>query len=218
MKQEHPSYALVSISRVSGGSGTFFGSALPDHRTHFEISVTRASLEHDEHHFDRYDPGPELLRIRMTAAQFAEMITTMNVYGGTPCTLTRFQGQLVDSPPRDSKVEAQRVHQSFQERVLAISREVDEGLPRMREILEKKSISKDDRKELLRALELAGRRLRDRVPFILEMFQEATQRVAVQAKAEVDAMVTALTHRTGLRELQKKSSFLLLGAGDEDES
>lgn len=92
---EHPSWALIRASRVSGGTN-LFGSDYK-HHTYMTLSIQRA---------ERIGTGAssmtmgknEYLEIAMTEAQFARLIASAGVGTGIPCTLKRHNGELIEEP------------------------------------------------------------------------------------------------------------------------
>jgi hypothetical protein len=115
-EREHPSYGLVHISRVSSGTSAtrLFGSPLAHHYGTIRISIGSAKWLHGLHH-DRYfgSNRGEHVEIEMSAAQFADMITSLNIGGGTPCTIRRLAGAEVPSPP-DYATEAEHIRDNFE--------------------------------------------------------------------------------------------------------
>lgn len=143
----HPSYGLVQFSRRQG-SPRLFGSALEDHQHYVCLSIRRAQLLRGPHG-DRYY-GPlrgDLIEVNLSAAQFGELLTTMNVAMGVPCTIDYLNHQKVEDPP-EIPTEARSVRDGFQESL----REFAKGLPakarHVRNILQKKQLNKDDRAQI----------------------------------------------------------------------
>ena len=87
--ETHPSYGCISISQVSG-KGVLFGSEV-SHQHFLSLTISEARRVVDEPR-EFVMSNRELVRVSMTQAQFAEMITSPNRGGGTPCTIDRFTG------------------------------------------------------------------------------------------------------------------------------
>jgi hypothetical protein len=115
-EREHPSYGLIRISRVTGGPGAarLFGSPLANHYGTIRLSIGSAKWTHGLHH-DRYygSMHGEHVEIEMSAAQFADMITSLNVGSGTPCTIRYLAGVQIPNPP-DYATEAEHIRDSFE--------------------------------------------------------------------------------------------------------
>lgn len=90
VRESHPSYGTISINHVSG-SVPLFDSDLKHH--HFvEISIQEADKFIDGDREMVMGKNRSLAKVWMSAAQFAEFITTPNRGSGTPCTIRQVQG------------------------------------------------------------------------------------------------------------------------------
>ena len=100
--ESHPAWGMVEFSRVEhGGPCRLFGSSLTNHGTTIILRVWEASRKHDCGQ-DWYHGSirKELIAVEMSAAQFAGLLTTMNVGNGVPCTIRHVQGvQRPEVPP-----------------------------------------------------------------------------------------------------------------------
>jgi hypothetical protein len=159
----------------------------------------------------------DIIEVDLSAAQFAELLTTMNVGLGVPGTLRRLNNQRVPEPP-DLPNESEAIQESFGEDLKEFSKKVSEdSLPRARAILGKKYLSQGDKDELLKILQGVSDRLRSHVPFILQLFGESVTKRVSAAKTEVDSLFTTLLQRVGMRALQESpTNSLLPTLGDPD--
>jgi hypothetical protein len=200
---KHPSYVAVSFSRRSGNP-RLFGSTLQTHYGYVTLVVSHATLVRGEHD-DRYDHSisGDLLEIDFSAAQFAELLTTMNVATGTPGTLRRLHNRRIPEPPElPGRVE--HIQETFEVDLKATAAEVlGKDVPRARAILEQKTLTKADRHELMTMFDRVARKLTDHAPFVVQMMNEAvTERVSA-AKAEVDAVLTSTLNRLGAASMDR---------------
>lgn len=213
----HPSYCLVAFSRRNG-SPKLFGSSLTDHYSYVTLQVKKAELIREDNG-DRYNSSMsgDIIEVDLSAAQFAELLTTMNVGLGVPGTLRRLNNQRVPEPP-DLPNESEAIQESFGEDLKEFSKKVSEdSLPRARAILGKKYLSQGDKDELLKILQGVSDRLRSHVPFILQLFGESVTKRVSAAKTEVDSLFTTLLQRVGMRALQESpTNSLLPTLGDPD--
>lgn len=209
MEFAHPSYCLVSFSRRQGNP-RLFGSSLKRHYHYVTLSIKRAKLIRTDTD-DIYDGSicGDIVEVSMSAAQFAELITTMNVGLGVPGTLTRLNNQGIAEPP-DLSSEAENIQETFAKDLRDFSKSVlEQAIPRAKEILAKTSLTKADRAELLGILERVSNRLRDTTPFIIETFNEAVGKRVSAAKTEIDSLFSLLLKKTGLKALQGQLTNLL---------
>jgi hypothetical protein len=147
--------------------------------------------------------------VDLSPAQFAELLTTMNVGGGVPGTMTRFNGQQIE-PYEETEHEAQRVKSYFADTMKQEVAEFKKAQEEIESLLEnKKNLSKSDRERVNGILDRMIQHLESNTPFYLEQFEESTQKIVTQAKAEVDAFVTNAVVTTGLEALRANSPKLL---------
>lgn len=84
VETKHPSYGMISLSRISAHGRALFGSSIT-HENSIELTISRASDIRDLHR-NWYNPREELIRVEMSPTQFVEAMTTMNTTG-IPCTI-----------------------------------------------------------------------------------------------------------------------------------
>lgn len=212
----HPSYGLIHISRVTGGPGAknLFGSPLAHHYGTIRLSVGTAKWIHSLHH-DRYQGSlwGEHVEIEMSAAQFADMITSLNMGGGTPCTIRRLAGAEVPSPP-DHATEAEHIRDNFEGSLDKYKAKARVYRKKIEDLTSK--LSEKARREIRIALDVIEDQLSDNVPFVLKQFQEATTRITSSAKAEVEAFVTGVVRAAGIEAIAGGKLPSLLSSGTRD--
>lgn len=200
----HESYGLVSFSRKTGNPGKLFGSALENHFSYITLSVRKGKLIRDGHGYDRYygSMRGDVIEVDLSAAQFAELLTTMNVGMGTPCTIRSVNGiPCAAAPELDS--EAETVRSDFKERMKNTIKTFQEGFDKTSELLEKKSLSKKDREEILSTYNRLIQELATNAPYYVELFEEASEKVVQSAKAEVDAFTASVVSAVGLQAIKQ---------------
>jgi hypothetical protein len=206
--QTHPSYGNASFHRITGQAGKLYGSALPDHHATVRLTISRSSFKHDLGR-DWHHASNELIEVEFSAAQFAELLTTMNVGQGTCCTIRRIregsQYAQVPGPPQDLQLEHERVSEAFREETDELVDRMRQDLEKVDQLLAKKGALTVKEKEQVRNILHKGlRHAREDAPFLVDQFQEATQKTVTAAKAEVDASLTAVVQKLGFEQLQKQ--------------
>jgi hypothetical protein len=99
-KFTHPSYGHAAFTRVTGGIGRLYGSAITDHGSCVELKISTSELVRDRGlSYEHYYARDRIITVMFSEAQFATLITTMNVSEGAPCTINRREGKAVESPP-----------------------------------------------------------------------------------------------------------------------
>jgi hypothetical protein len=215
-EREHPSYGLVSISRITGGSGArrLFGSPLANHYGTIRLSIGTAKWIHGLHH-DRYYGSlrGEHIEVEMSAAQFADMITSLNMGSGTPCTIRHLAGAQIPPPP-DYATEAEHIRDNFEGSLDKYKAKARTYRKKIEELTSK--LSTKAKEEIRIALDVIEDQLSSNVPFVVKQFQEATTRITSAAKAEVDAFVTGVVRAAGLEAIAGGKLPSLLSSGDPD--
>lgn len=206
IREKHVSYGMVSFSRRTGDPGRLFGSALKSHGAYVTLAIKRAELIHDGGHDYFYgNTRGDIVEVDMSAAQFAELLTTMNVGLGTPCTIRWLDGKRVESPP-ESPLEVEKIRSQFKREVREHVASMEKEMDGLKDLLEKKNLGQADRKTILSKFESMLRKYRDSAPFMLDQFEEATEKVVQHAKAEVDAFVTHNVIAEGLRSIAERAA------------
>lgn len=196
-QHQHASYGMLSISRsMNSNTQRLFGSSLASHYSTIHLRVRRGQWEHDLHEDRYYSVDPTLIEIEMSAAQFAEAITTLNS-GTTPCTVRFFQG-FVDEPP-DIETEVERVKSKFKDEL----QDMVKVLKEQRADIEKHTtkLSEKAKGAVKVALDVMVQQLTSNIPFVLEQFNEASDRVVSAAKQEIEAFAMHALRAAGLQAL-----------------
>lgn len=200
---EHESYVLVSFSRRQG-SPRLFASMIERHHSYITLQVKKAILRRSDTG-DRFDGSiaADIIEVDMSAAQFAELLTTMNIGLGVPGTMRRCMGKFIEEPP-ELPGEVEYIKEDFSNELREFSQKIlSDKLPRIRTLLEQKTLNKAERAEILTAFESISNKLKGSVPFILDMFNEAVVRRVTAAKQEIDSLFTTVLHKAGLKQLQE---------------
>ena len=211
--ETHPSYGVVKFTRVGGGKNHLFGSSLPYHYGYIEIQVSTARQIKEIGRFECYD-DKNIVRAKLSAAQFAELLTTMNHGCGTACTIDYLGGERIEGPKfvetesEYTKRKTEDLLNEFHQQDLELAEYVLEKLSA------KGAFVKADR---AKAASLIQSLLRGSgagtVSHALDYYRKSVERVKTAAKAEVDAAVTFMVQKAGLESLKGK----LLGKGTENE-
>lgn len=220
--ETHPAYGMVAFNRVQGSPGKLFGSALPQHGTFIRLVVRQGSRKHDLGCDWVMGTGPSIVEAWLSASQFAELLTTMNIGDGVPCTLTRIEGRKVPEMPQDEQTEAERTYEAGETKMSVFADELKEEISAMRKkILSKGALSMAARREVVSLLDKVLRETEANMPFALRSFQEAVDKTSTQAKAELDAVVSQAITAKGLEALGVAGPLRLevgevIDEGDDD--
>lgn len=205
-KEEHPSYGMVGFSRVTGNPGRLFGSPLRSHESFVTLRVSHGVRIH-ELGYDRFY-GPirgEILEVILSAGQFSELLTTMNIGNGVPCTIRYIDGKEVPKPPEESELEVEKVRKGFKKDMKDIVSQIKKDRADLNKLLDKKTLSKADKDTISWIVGKVEQHVEANMPFMLSQFEEASEKVVKHAKAEVDAFITSNIIAAGLRAIKERA-------------
>ncbi len=201
--KKHPAFGMLRFSRVSGDPGKLFGSELSSHMGSIRMELTssdeRRSLSTTYYH----GSNKPLCEVEMSAAQFAELITSLNMGSGVPVTI-RYVADTEGARPyiEDTETLHQQIKTEIKaktERISTTARDLQGQLSKM---LAESKLPKAKQAELNA---LAARIVMDidqNLPYTLDQYQEAAEQVGAKAKAELDAYATNLIHQLGTKALK----------------
>lgn len=198
-RHDHPAFAQVSVSRVqNGSSNALYGSALEDHHTTIRIRICRSYMIHALAR-DWYHGADELIEVELSAAQYAEMLTSHNIGSGVPCTLRYVNREEVPRLPAKPTTEAGRVTQGFAEKMKTLRKSLQPRAASIMKLAEK--LSAKAREELRIDLQVILQEIDSNIPFVLDSFNEATTKIVSAAKHEIEAFTMHGIMRAGLKAL-----------------
>lgn len=198
----HKSFGQISFSRTHSNGTRFYGSELSQNNyISFEISN---STKIKELGFERYSPSgtPTIIRGRMTAGQFAEMITSMNCEG-IPCTLEYINGYKVENLPEEENYKEFNIRK-FEERMINFSNKFEEVRKNTALLVKKPKLSKEDKRVLLHNLEWIHTEIARNIPYFAKEFQDQTDKVVLEAKTEIENAMLHKVTQLGLQALEAK--------------
>lgn len=216
IEESHESFGLLAISRVSGGA-RLFGSHLEQHQHFITLSISRAKVCHGLSS-DRYHPTKELISIDLSAAQFAEAITSLNSGVGSPCTIESINHVVMENVPEEAQSEHTKVREGFAKSIEKTTVSLEKARDEFGEVIDSnKTISKGRAKELLAVLTAAAQDLRHNAPFIVDQFRESADKVVTSAKADIESFAQLVLRSAGMEALQRGDLPKLLMGGETKE-
>lgn len=202
----HESFGQIYIGRVSGGNTNFYGSEMPQDN-YISIGINHSEVSRDLSR-EWYHPTQQILRLRMTSNQFAELITSLNNGGGVPCTLERIEHKSIEQfEKQESRKEF--VHKKFKERMKEFAIRIRDNQQKAKTIVNKKTLSKQDINDLNFNLDWLTQEITSNIPFFMECFQETMDEVVLEAKTEVENAIQHKINVLGLNALQEQNKLFL---------
>ena len=181
----HPSFGMLSFSRAHGGHSNLFGSSI-QHRDTIHMVLKEGTVSRDLNE-DWYLGGPEIVEVEMSQSQFAELITSMNMGSGVPCTIKFIKGK-GRIPEPDFINKREQITNEFKERMDDKKASANKIYEEIKTLLDtKKSIGKGDRAAILRKIHSITNGLSSESNFMFRQFQEQMDKTITQAKGEIEA-------------------------------
>jgi hypothetical protein len=202
-KETHPTYGMVGFSRRTCGGGglNLFGSSIR-HSQFIALEIKRAVKYRDLSH-DWIMGEEELIEVELSPNQFAELLTSMNVGDGVPCTIRHVNR--VDAGQCPEVAVRQQITNEFQNYIAKASEEAEQILAEVTTLFgDKANIGKKERAEILKNLEMLVAGIKNNVPYVHKQFNEAMDKTVTEAKAEVEAFVEGKVRSLGIEALQSE--------------
>lgn len=198
-KQEHDSYALLQISRVTNIGGTdLFGSSIK-HLNTIRLRICKGIVERNLNK-DWYNGGKEYIEVEMSYSQFAEVITNLNQGVGVPVTLRYLNGEQIEECPFTNK--RQEFENEFKEKMDELNNKLKRLTENTEEILNNKEApTKADKKTILTELQMLKQEIESNIPYVASSFNEQMDKTVMEAKGEVEGFVMHKIISAGLKGL-----------------
>lgn len=193
--KHHESYGLLSIGRFQANHTRFFGSSvIHSGGIHLTIQTATKARSLNE---NRYHSDKNLIRVRLSPAQFADLITSPNS-PGVPCTIEWFGGKRMNEPP-EVAVRAQFTNE-FEEKVTGAFVMLEKVT---RDIEDYFKTGKGSRVDIRDKLATVRRELSANAPFILSQFNRGMDKIVTEAKSEVESFVEGKIRSLGIGALSE---------------
>lgn len=193
-KDIHPSYGLISFSRVSCNPPmALFGSSIK-HSNPIRMVIYHAEQSRNINHDWHYSDG-RIVEIEMSQSQFADAITSLNMGDGVPCTIrfTEMDGYMPECK-FTSKIEQYK--REFSTQLSDTEIQLSKGIETVQEIFDtKKSLSKADKETILNILQAAKREVGCNAEYVLDSFTEQMDKTVKEAKGEIESFVQNQVHK-----------------------
>ena len=203
-RYDHPAFGKVVLSHPTGNV-TLFGSDVA-HNGSMCISLYRAHLDRRLNN-DFIGQDNMICQFELSAAQFAQFITSQGSGSGTPCTLSygpEVDTKLVDYPAIEkieSKMDMHRreVFESASEQVSKIKKSFDA----VNALMDAPSLSKKAIKDALFNLKCMIDNTPSNMQFSVASAEKALEKAVSDAKIEIESYVAITTQRLGIKSLEQ---------------
>lgn len=188
---KEPCFGQIEISRVSSSRAEpLYGSKLK-HGNFITLSVCESELTRTLNR-DWLHSGKTIIEVWMSENQFATMITSLNIGGGTPCTIARRDGESV--PPPEYLNERKIIDAEVRKTAKGVVTDLRAVQARLADLLKPGAkITKGEIAELNRILQKQVQHVEENIPYVLDQFDEAMDKAVTEAKADIEAhMLTSV--------------------------
>ena len=202
--ETHESYGVLQISRVSCSPPVaLFGSSIR-HGNLISLKICEGKKYRD-YQRDRYMDGKTLIEVEMSATQFAEAITSLNVGSGTPVTIHSVTGDKFDEKTRRYRERCPEVNakelatHELKDKMACLAENIEKLAKDAKEILEQKgtTIKSGNKKKLLQDIQFLIQEVRDNIPFAHECFNQSVTKTVTEAKGEIEAAYQTMREKLG---------------------
>jgi len=210
MSEEKTSFrGLVGFNRITGQKKLYMSNLINNNWIALRIYEGRDNTEYGEKKVFAKS-GKPLVEVELSAAQFAELLTTMNVGHGVPCTLRYVDGVEIDQSglqEDERPIDIGKKH--FKENAKEVSDKLSEMTSRFKKDLEEMKIPKKDKARVTDILNTVEREVLANMPFYVSLFEESAKKVVTESKSEIDAFVQGGIVKAGLDALGIQGQNLL---------
>lgn len=204
-KQRHDAFGKVKIVKSSyGGAGTqLFGSELRHHHV-ITVTIDRATTSR-RHHGNNMQEDGHIVEFSMSESQWAQMVSSQGMYGGTPITLNY-------APERGTPVKQmpgivlEGFIKTFGKEIKAQTAKdfaaIAEGIAKLNAIIESPGgMSKKDMRALMHTLTCQVQNMPSNMQFIQDRLHEALDKTVSDGKIELEAFVGNMAKQIGMEHL-----------------
>lgn len=213
-KEKDKSWGMVGFYRSYGGGRELFGSDVTNHNT-IRLTVKHA-IKHRELGRDWTMGDDTICDVELSALQFAELLTNMNVGDGVPCTIryTKEDGY-VDYKSEKSKIEI--IKEERDAKVDAVSTYLQDAINQLNELIDSKKIPKTVGSELLHKLKSATSNLEgDSYKFYKKQAADEVAQMVVEAKSQISEHINYKIYSVGLEHLMNASEVTPMLNGSDN--
>ena len=216
--EKHDSWGMVGICHQHHGGRQLFGSDVTNYNTiRLRIKTAQCSRELGR---DWIMGDKTLVEITLSANQFADLLTNANVGDGVPCTIEYVIGKgMIKYQPQKPKLEIiKEERDDLAEKAVS---NIQSSIDMVKELIEKKKISKTIGEELLFNMNNAkGSLVGGGKEFYKKQAKQEVENMIVEAKRQVQSYVDNKIYSTGFQMLNEgfESPRLIDNAEKESEN
>ena len=195
---EHESFGMVKISHIHGVDKTF-GSEV-ESTSLVELTITGCQVTQSLGQ-NWYHGRNEKVRVRMSAVQYAELISNPNSQG-SPCTILNTE-KLGRIKQKHIETQTQYVESEIERTVTNLHKTVADLREDLAELLDKKgTFKKSDKDQARKLVDTTIRAVNDYLPFYENCLKENIEKMKSEARADINCHIQHAISKTGIAALQ----------------
>lgn len=206
---QHPSFGLISVSRVTMGTGhPMCGTDMMPTNV-IRIRINRNCIQENNPHLGRrvymgHNSYNDRVEVEMTYSQFSNLICTMNHGDGTPCNIINYgpDGEIPQFREHiDSEFEAQL--NNTKQKLKNQHKYYEDARQKISELIEK--LPKSKQADILKVINNLEATITDSVPFFMSQVEEAASDIVARAKNEISHYMDVAVNNIGIKTIVDKS-------------
>jgi hypothetical protein len=143
-----------------------------------------------------------LIEVDLSPTQFADLLTSMNVGDGVPCTIRHVACQRMAECPAVDQREV--IEQEFKATTRRASDKASKLVGEVEDLMARSKMTKAEKERMRELLGFVHREVRDCLPFIQSQFNEAMEKTVTEAKGEVEAFISHKVASLGIEALRRQ--------------
>lgn len=208
-KIEHPAYAVIGASRVSGQM-KLFDSDIEHHNGYVMLRIGPAKVDVAGGHRHIHGGINKYIEVAMTESQWVGLVSRMNISDGVPCTLTN----RVDSDGTYHQIPgiaqeptgAMKLEEQEREFLRRNALHIKQALAKFREVAG--TLPAKKQKELEDSILHIANYAESNLEFYKASLGETSEKLVSSAKVEIEAMVSAAVGKLGLASTRQLGQLL----------
>ena len=185
--ESHPAFGKITVSNPTGTNRKLCGSNTL-HSSTISIDIQSATVE-KKYASDFVHGDKMLMRLEMTHAQFANLVSSVGNGSGTPCTIRcATEGELKVNPGieyEDINPISEQLKNSLKETIKTLNNKIEQ----VDSLIEKGKANKSELKLLKDSFEGVKSELKNNLPFYFKEFEEYQENIVEDAKQQVNQTI-----------------------------
>jgi hypothetical protein len=209
----HPSYGVISLSRHTCHPPQPLVGSHVKHGNYISLTIKEAKYCKDGMR-ERFSAVGcrRIAEVCISGVQLGELLTSMNVGEGVPCTISYAVGDgeyRRPEPPYESPVAV--AHDDMKEKLGSVHAKAKNLAKRAGEILgkPKSKVSSEELKELQGIIYNLNQEMESNIPYYAKCVDEKMETVVSHAKGEIEAFAISTIQKAGLDALGIKPVVML---------